>query len=220
VVETALWTQYFRNVSAAADESAVGQMIGSTQRLALLLVVPIVWIGSAYCEPILQLLYTSDFVEAGALLTLQLSGDILKVILSIFTVGLLARQRPAAYIAFESCWCVLFAGLCYAVVSIAGVHSAGVGYLGASVVTLVLVLVYRRASLPKNFGLVNLMFIGLFVQAVLLLTVIWKLALLRFLVAPALIVLWFRLVLRDDEREMIRQKTEEMKLRITGRATQ
>jgi PST family polysaccharide transporter len=146
----AMGTDYFPRISAAvSDPKTANRLVNEQTEVALLLAGPVLLVTLAGSPWILQLLYSSAFTEAAAMLRWQILGDLLKV--ASWPIGflVLANGNTRSYMMGESL-SVVFVLLSWVGLPLMGVEAAGVAFLGMYVVYLPVI--YAIARRQTGFG--------------------------------------------------------------------
>ncbi|MFN7183323.1 MAG: O-antigen translocase [Thermomonas haemolytica] len=127
----AMGTDYYPRLTAAIrDPQAVNRLVNEQTEVALLLAGPAFLALLALAPWIIQLLYSSAFVESVAILRWQVLGDVLKVAAWPLGFILLAAGEGRIYMLSESLAIAVFVALVALLLPRLGVVSTGVAFLG------------------------------------------------------------------------------------------
>lgn len=139
---------YPRLTSVIYDNAAVNRMVNEQSEVALLLAGPVL-LGMLGLAPwVIELLYSSAFGDAVAILRWQVMGDILKILSWPLGIVILASGDSRTYVITESIAILTFVGLTWIGLPLIGVEAAGVAFLGMYLLYLPFIywLVWRRTG--------------------------------------------------------------------------
>lgn len=145
----AMGTDYYPRLTAVIhDHSAANQLANDQTEVALLLAGPVLLAMLGLAPWIIQLLYSSEFVEAGAILRWQVLGDALKIASWPLGFITLAAGASRTYMLTESIAITTFVTLTWIGLPLLGVEATGVAFLGMYAIYLPLVywLAWRRTG--------------------------------------------------------------------------
>jgi PST family polysaccharide transporter len=123
-------TEFFPRLSASFDDVSDRNSAINRQIQALCIVAaPIVVILSAFCPWILQIMYSSQFVEATQLVRLMIIGDVLR--LSVYPLGfvLIAASHGRSYFLLKLTEGVVFAVLAAVLLPALGLKGVGFAHI-------------------------------------------------------------------------------------------
>ncbi|WP_243317509.1 oligosaccharide flippase family protein [Geothrix paludis] len=124
-VLTALSTDFYpRLASQVREPSAFNASFNQQLRMSVLLAFPGLMFILGLAPHLLSLLYTTSFIEAAGILRLLAVAVFARVLVSGFRLALLAQGRSSLYLAYESTFTLLNAGLLFWLVPRWGVLGA------------------------------------------------------------------------------------------------
>lgn len=137
---TAMAADYYPRLTAAMrDPREAVQRVNGQAEVALLLAGPVL-VGTVALAPwIVQLLYSTDFVAAAALLRWQIAGDLIKIASWPLGFTLLAAGRGRAFMLTEALGAGVLVGVTAILLPRAGLLAPGMGYVATYLVYLVVV---------------------------------------------------------------------------------
>ena len=137
---TAMAADYYPRLTAAMrDPREAVQRVNGQAEVALLLAGPVL-VGTVALAPwIVQLLYSTDFVAAAALLRWQIAGDLIKIACWPLGFTLLAAGRGRAFMLTEALGAGVLVGVTAILLPRAGLLAPGMGYVATYLVYLVVV---------------------------------------------------------------------------------
>ena len=148
-VLTAMGTDYYPRLTAAIrDHAAVNRMVNEQTEVVLLLAGPVFVAMIGLAPWVIDLLYSSRFAEAAAILRWQVLGDIVKVASWPLGFIILAAGDGRTFMLTESFTVLVFAGLTWLGIPLFGIQATGMAFLGMYLVLLPLVhwLARRRTA--------------------------------------------------------------------------
>jgi PST family polysaccharide transporter len=146
----AMGTDYYPRLTAAIrDHAAVNKMVNQQTEIALLLAGPIFIAMIALAPWTIDLLYSSHFAEAAAVLRWQILGDILKVISWPLGFIILSAGEGRTFIFTELSSNATFVAVSWLGLPLLGVKATGLGFLAMYVV--LLPIVYGLAHARTGF---------------------------------------------------------------------
>lgn len=145
----AMGTDYYPRLTAVIGDSAiVNRMANEQTEVALLLASPVLLAMLALAPWVIQLLYSSAFVESADVLRWQIIGDFLKI--SSWPLGyiLLASGAGKTYLVSEWIAAAVFVALTALLLPIVGLSATGLSFLGLYLAHLAIVywLAVRRTD--------------------------------------------------------------------------
>lgn len=141
----AMGTDYYPRLAAViADSSAANRLVNAQTEVALLLAGPVL-IGVLGMAPwIIQLLYSSEFAGAAAVLRWQVAGDLVKILAWPMGFILLASGDGRGFLLSEAAATIAFVALTALTLPILGVQAGGFAFLGMYVAYLPLIRLLAR----------------------------------------------------------------------------
>lgn len=149
VILGAMGTDYYPRLTATIhDHAATNQLANEQSEVILLLAGPALLAMLGLAPWIIQLLYSSEFAEAGSVLRWQVLGDTLKVVGWPLGFIALAAGAGRTYMFTESITIIIFVGLTWIGLPLLGIEATGVAFLGMQAIYLPLVyfLAWRRTK--------------------------------------------------------------------------
>jgi O-antigen/teichoic acid export membrane protein len=136
-VLAAMGADYYPRLTAAIhDHAAVNRMVNEQTEVALLLASPVFLAMMGLAPWVIELLYSSSFHAAAAVLRWQVLGDVLKVASWPLGFVILAAGDGRIYMLTESLAVGVFVLLTWYGLSLIGVAGAGMAFVGMYVVLL------------------------------------------------------------------------------------
>lgn len=127
----AMGTDYYPRLTAAIhDHAAVNRMVNQQTEVALLLAGPAFLAMLGLAPWIIELLYSSQFQDAAAVLRWQVLGDILKVASWPLGFIILAAGDGRTFMLTESAAMAVFVGLTWIGLPLLGIQATGTAFLG------------------------------------------------------------------------------------------
>jgi O-antigen/teichoic acid export membrane protein len=146
----AMGTDYYPRLTAAIeDHAAANALVNEQSEVALLLAGPVFLAMLGLAPWIIELLYSSEFGPAVAVLRWQVLGDVLKIVSWPLGFIILAAGDGRTYVLTESLAIGAFAGLSWIGMPLMGVEATGVAFVGMYL--LYLPLVYWQARRRTGF---------------------------------------------------------------------
>jgi PST family polysaccharide transporter len=142
---TAMAADYYPRLTAAMrDPAEAVRTVNHQAEVALLLAGPVL-VGTVALAPwIVQLLYSSDFVPAAALLRWQIAGDLIKIASWPLGFTLLAAGRGRAFMLTEALGAGVLVGVTAALLPHAGLLAPGMAYVATYLIYLAVVFALAR----------------------------------------------------------------------------
>lgn len=141
----AMGTDYYPRLTAIIhDHAAVNRLVNEQTEVALLLAAPVLLAMLGLAPWVIELLYSKQFGEAVAVLRWQVLGDVLKIASWPLGFILLASGAGKIYMTTEWMAMVIFAGLTWMLLPIAGLVATGLSFLGMYVICLAVVLLLAK----------------------------------------------------------------------------
>lgn len=143
----AMGTDYYPRLTAAfGDHAMVNRLVNEQTEVALLLAAPVLLAMLGFAPWIVELLYSSQFDEAIAVLRWQVLGDVLKIASWPLGFILLASGSGKKFILTEWMAMIIFVTISWVLLPIVGLIATGFGFVGMYIVLfgVVLLLAKRR----------------------------------------------------------------------------
>ncbi len=141
----AMATDYYPRLTASIhDHATTNRLVNEQTEVALLLAAPVLMAMLGLAPWIIELLYSSQFVEAASVLRWQVLGDVLKVASWPLGFILLASGDGRTFMLTESLAMTVFVGLTWLVLPLLGIEAAGVAFVGMYGVLLPVVYLLAR----------------------------------------------------------------------------
>ncbi|MDA2915380.1 oligosaccharide flippase family protein [Nitrospinae bacterium AH_259_B05_G02_I21] len=144
-----LWGHYYPAMCQAVDNTERVAEINRAVRFSLLCFIPIVAGLMAFRQPIVYLVYSSEFLPATRLFPLQLLGDGFFLVAYILNGSLLALGALRAYISFAVCQNLMWVAVFWLFMPRFGI----LGLVGAYLVSYVVFAAFNYAYHVKVLGL-------------------------------------------------------------------
>lgn len=176
-VLTAMSTDYYPRLSAAIrDHAAVNRMVNEQTEVVLLLAGPVFVAMIGLAPWVIELLYSSRFVEAATILRWQVLGDILKIASWPLGFIILAGGDGRTYILTESLAIATFAILTWLGLPLLGIQATGVAFLGMYIVLLPVVywIARRRTGFTWQRSIYMQLMILMGLAVVVFLVALWS----------------------------------------------
>jgi len=147
----AMGTDYFPRLTGVVhDHVAANRLVNEQSEVALLLAGPVFLAMLGLAPWVIELLYSSEFGPAAAVLRWQVLGDVLKVVSWPLGYIILAAGDGRTFMLVESFAIATFAGFTWIGLPLIGVEATGVAFLGMYL--LYLPLVYWQAWRRTGFA--------------------------------------------------------------------
>ncbi len=108
LINNILWSYSYPNYCSAENNNVLLKEVNQFLKISLFIALPIITVIILFRSFLIRFLFSVDFLPAIEIITLQLIGDFLKVLIVPFNVVLMAKDRLKTAIAFEIIWNVLF----------------------------------------------------------------------------------------------------------------
>lgn len=136
----AMGTDFYPRLTATiSDASATNRLVNEQTEVALLLAAPVLLAMLGLTPWVIELLYSSEFVDAVRVLQWQVLGDVLKVASWPLGFILLASGDGRTFVLTETVAILVFVGLTFVGLPMLGVEAVGLSFLGMYLVYLPLV---------------------------------------------------------------------------------
>ena len=146
----AMGSDYYPRLTAVIhDHAAVNKLVNEQTEVALLLAGPVFLAMLGLVPWVIELLYSSKFVEAAAVLRWQILGDILKVVSFPLGFVILAAGDGRTFIASDTSAMAVFVLCVWLGLPYLGLQATGIGFL--VMYTVYLPLVYWLAKKRTGF---------------------------------------------------------------------
>lgn len=137
IVLRAMGSDFFPRLSAISqEENKVKELVNEQGYIVLALASPVIVGLLLFSEPVLSLLYSSQFVYADAVLKWQLLATFFKIVSWPVSFILLAKNRGFIFLMTESVFYATYILSAYLLYPQYGLEAAGIGYLAAYVIYL------------------------------------------------------------------------------------
>lgn len=145
LVLNSMSADYYPRLSAVSnDNSLMKKAINEQTYVVLNIITPIVIFVMIFGKQILNILYSSEFVEISDLLNLQLLGTFLKVASWPMAFILLAKGKRLLFIVSEISFFLVYFLLTYFLFPVLGLNATGVGYLATYIYYFILIVIYAK----------------------------------------------------------------------------
>ncbi len=169
LVLNSMSADYFPRLSAVSnDDSLVRKAIDEQTYVVINIITPIVIFVMIFGKQILNILYSSEFVQISDLLNLQLLGTFLKVASWPMAFIILAKGKRFHYMFSEISFFVVYFLLTYFLFPTLGLNATGVGYLVAYIYYIIVIFLYAKNLSNYHWNAINIKLV--FISATLILT--------------------------------------------------
>jgi PST family polysaccharide transporter len=136
-VLSAMGTDYYPRLTASIHDCAITNRIVNEQtEIALLLAAPVLLAMLGLAPMVIQVLYSSSFIDAVAILRWQILGDVLKVASWPLGYIMLAAGDGRAFVLAESVCMAVFVGLTWVGLPLFGIEATGIAFLSMYIIYL------------------------------------------------------------------------------------
>lgn len=129
VITMALSTYYLPRLASLTSVDDIIKEINATARIVLPLIIIIALCIYFLRDFVIWALFTKDFYDARNLFSVQLFGDVIKVISWLYAYPMLARGAVKWFVATEFLSSIVFVATSFVFIRYYGVHGANYGYL-------------------------------------------------------------------------------------------
>jgi PST family polysaccharide transporter len=134
----------FPRLCEISEDHLIVEELNGILRVALMLIVPAMFLLLLAREPIILLLYSRDFLSAADFMPVQILGDFFKVMWWSIGMFLLPRGRLTAFICLNLLQDVLLAGLAYILVKPYQLYGIAAAFSLSYLVALIVLYIYSK----------------------------------------------------------------------------
>ncbi|MEW5736893.1 MAG: oligosaccharide flippase family protein [Thermodesulfobacteriota bacterium] len=145
---------YPRMCGIKENRDMVSELNG-TFRIALLFITPIMLVLLAARRPVIELLYSAEFLESAAIMHIQILGDLLRVVFWALGMYLLPMRRLSAFIFVNISQNVLLVAGALLLVGPYGLEGVAWAFTASWVIPSLAVWIHAKRSLGFSFWGVN-----------------------------------------------------------------
>lgn len=147
----AMGTDFYPRLTAAIhDHDGANRLVNEQSEVALLMAGPVFLAMLGLAPWVIELLYSSAFGDAVAVLRWQVLGDVLKIVSWPLGIIILAAGDSRTYMLTESLAITTFVGLTWIGLPLMGIEATGMAFLGMYL--LYLPMVYWQAQRKTGFS--------------------------------------------------------------------
>ncbi|CAJ1908044.1 O-antigen translocase [Aeromonas veronii] len=147
VITMALGTYFLPRLASLVGVDAISKEINSTAKVIVPIIITISFIVYLMRDVAIGLLFTEEFRPARELFSIQLSGDIFKVIAWLYAYPMLSRGATKWFVSSEVIFSVSFVALAYVFILKLGVEGACFAYMINYILYLSYILInYKKFS--------------------------------------------------------------------------
>jgi antigen flippase len=155
-VLTAMGADYFPRLCGLKDNDAqIVRFVNQQTRFVLVVSTPIIVGMMLITTPVIHLLFSSAFTPAIDLMRLQILGTFMKVLVWPTGFVLLSKGKGFLFLLVESTWFIAYYVITMLLWPLMGLNAAGVGFVGAYLIYLPLVLILVKPLCALTFDLRN-----------------------------------------------------------------
>jgi O-antigen/teichoic acid export membrane protein len=129
VITMALGTYYLPQLSSLKSSSEIINEIQKTAKVIMPIVMTLAFVIYLFRDLAISLLFTEEFRPARDLFSIQLIGDVIKILSCLYAYPMLSRGATKWFMVTEIVFSLTFVVFAYYFIGIFGVHGANLAYL-------------------------------------------------------------------------------------------